>query len=323
MKKRLVLIGNISSKRYDYFAQACEFLNINFTFMNYDNITLLQGDFVKIDPIAITSDNLADLQNIVDVYSSKLSEIQKFNVTFFNNPCDILLLLDKYKTKKVLELANINSTPLIDENFANFSELFNYLKQHNLSRIFIKPRYGSGASGIIALKYNSKLNEAVVYTTIVEKNGSFFNGNKTHYTNNQVKIHSILNFILSTPVIIEKWISKKKYEGLNYDLRVVMFKQELLYIVPRGANSPITNLHLNNLPLDENIISNKDEITQFCRKVMAQFPNLSYAGIDILITPKNELFVIEINAQGDAIYNDFYNENSIYKRQILYFLKEV
>lgn len=322
MLKRLVLIGNKSSKRYDYFVKACESVGVDFEFMNYDNITLQQGDLVKIDPIAITTDNIGDLSDVVGEYTSKLNELDKFDVTFFNRPSDILLLLDKLKTKKFLEQSLISTTPLINENFANSSELFEYLKREKIYRIFIKPRYGSGASGIVALRYNPKLNQGVIHTTIFEKNGNFFNGNKTYYVNTQNMVCSILDFILSTPVVLEKWISKKKHNNINYDLRVVMFKQELLYIVPRGANSPITNLHLNNMALDDSVVTNRDEITRFCQQVMALFPDLSYAGIDILITPKNELFVIEINAQGDAIYKDFYDENSIYTRQVKFFLEE-
>lgn len=320
MKKRLVLIGDNTSKRYEYFARACESYNLNFMFISYDELILQEGDLVKIDPIKITSDSIEKLDDIIKNYSKNLKKIASFNVSFYNTPHDILLLLDKYKTKLILEKANINTTPMICEHFTRCSELFAYLKSENLSRIFIKPRFGSGASGIVALKFNKKINQAVIYTTIFEKNGEFYNGNKTFFHNSQEKVECILNYILSTKIVIEKWLSKKTHNKLNYDLRVVMFKQELLYVIARGSNSPITNLHLNNMPL--NIDFDTEKITLFCRKVMEQFPDLCYAGIDILVTPKDDLYVIEINSQGDAIYNDFYSENTIYKRQIQHFIEE-
>lgn len=319
--KRLVLISDKLSKRYEYFIKASNYYNINVEFMTYEKITLKNGDFVKIDPMKITSNRVDELNDVIEEYTQNLNAISNYDVTFLNHPKDILLLLDKYKTKQILEQANIKTTPMINNQFTTQEELFSYLKLEKITRIFIKPRYGSGASGIVALKYNPKLNEAVIYTTIYEKDGVFYNGGKTNYFKDKTQVNTILNFILSLPIVIEKWISKKKYNKINYDLRVVMFKQELLYIVARGSKSPITNLHLNNMPLDENIITNKDEIKLFCQEVMSTFPELNYAGIDVLISPKNELYVIEINAQGDAIYNDFYNENSIYKRQIQAFLE--
>ena len=50
---------------------------------------------------------------------------------------------------------------------------------------------------------------------------------------------------------------------------------------------------------------------------MKTLPNLSYAGIDLLVTPSGKFFVIEVNGQGDAIYQDFYEHNNIYKQQII------
>lgn len=321
MHRRLVLIGDSSSKRYEYFSKACDHFDTPLEFISYDELDSLQeGDCVKIDPIKITSDNIGDLEDIINDYSRRLNIIESNNVSWYNSPSDILLLLDKYKTKLVLERASIPTTPMIKEIFANYSELYSYLSQEGLTRVFIKPRYGSGASGIVALRYNSRLDEGVIHTTIYSKEGEFFNGKKTYYTNNQSRVKSILDFILSTPVVVEKWLSKKTYDGYNFDLRVVMFKQEVCYIIPRGSNSPITNLHLNNLPLEQRAITNRDEISLICKRVMTAFPELSYAGVDVLVTPKGELFVIEVNAQGDAIYNDFYADNSIYKRQVEAFL---
>lgn len=319
MDKRLVLICDKSSKRYSYFINACQHYNTQVTCFDYCDFNLLEGDIVKIDPIKINSHCLNDFNYIIQDYTNKLLEIATYNVSFFNHPNTILLLLDKYKTKKNLEKVNIPTTPMIDVDFSSVDDLFSYLILNNLSRVFIKPRFGAGASGIIALHYNFNKNETVLFTTIVEKNNKFYNSNNTNYVNNQIQVYSILNFIITLPIVVEKWLPKKKYNNINYDLRVVMFKQEMLYIVARGSNSPITNLHLNNMALDENIITNKDEIYMFCRNVMSQFPDLTYAGIDLLITQNNELFVIELNSQGDAIYNDFYNNNIIYKRQVLHY----
>ena len=50
---------------------------------------------------------------------------------------------------------------------------------------------------------------------------------------------------------------------------------------------------------------------------MKLFPGLSMAGIDILLEKGGKQpRIIEINGQGDLIYQDIFHENTIYKRQI-------
>ena len=61
------------------------------------------------------------------------------------------------------------------------------------------------------------------------------------------------------------------------------------------------------------------EIEEVCAKAMEAFPELAMAGIDILLE-KGSLRprIIEINGQGDLMYQDIFKENKIYKEQIRY-----
>ena len=313
---RIVLIGDKQSKRYTYFEKACEDLDCPFTFMDYDEIALKDGDCIKIDPPSIKAHDLSSLQLFIDHYKQTLLALSKQeNVVFLNHPNDIMLCLDKYECKKRLQ--HLPCTPLIDNVFVNADALFAYLSQNNISQVFVKPRYGSGASGIIALRYQKKTKHAIIYTTLVDTNNGYYNGTKTTCIRDMDKIIPMLEFVLSLDAMIENWLPKKKYNGLSYDLRVVMLKDRMLRIVPRGSKTPITNLHLNNMPLPVEIVENTDKIELLCKQVMKTLPNLSYAGIDLLVTPSGKFFVIEVNGQGDAIYQDFYEHNDIYKQQII------
>ena len=89
----------------------------------------------------------------------------------------------------------------------------------------------------------------------------------------------------------------------------------------RRSKGPITNLQLNNCALKVKELGLSEEtmesIRQVCSQAMRLYPGLSMAGIDILLdkqgrNPK----VIEMNGQGDLIYQDIFNENRIYKQQI-------
>ena len=59
-----------------------------------------------------------------------------------------------------------------------------------------------------------------------------------------------------------------------------------------------------------------DSVGEICRKAMGCFTGLRSAGIDILLE-KGSLKprIIEMNAQGDLIYQDIYHQNIIYGHQ--------
>ncbi len=56
-----------------------------------------------------------------------------------------------------------------------------------------------------------------------------------------------------------------KYDKYSYDLRVVYQFGKIDYIVARGSSGPITNLHLNNKPIDiKKLNFTKEEIQVKC-----------------------------------------------------------
>lgn len=119
---------------------------------------------------------------------------------------------------------------------------------------------------------------------------------------------------------MEEWIPKEQLQGENYDLRVVSGEEEIDYVVVRCSKGGITNLHLNNnarlwseLPLSEDV---RQRIYLLCRKAVRTL-GLRYGGVDVLIERGTDTpYIIEVNGQGDHIYQDMYAHNSIYTRQI-------
>ncbi len=106
-------------------------------------------------------------------------------------------------------------------------------------------------------------------------------------------------------------------------MRVVYQFGQIDYIVARGSTGPITNLHLNNKPIEVEKIGLSEEhikeISEICKNTMSCFDGLNVAGIDILVTPNKRFKVIEINSQGDLIYADIKAENTIYKNQVKHY----
>ena len=100
------------------------------------------------------------------------------------------------------------------------------------------------------------------------------------------------------------------------------------FLLARLSRGPITNLHLNNRPLKIEELRLPDyvldDIFQCCKQAMGCFPGLSTAGIDILLEKgKRNPRIIEMNGQGDLIYQDIYHDNRIYRHQAEIMKREI
>ncbi|TYQ17752.1 UNVERIFIED_CONTAM: glutathione synthase/RimK-type ligase-like ATP-grasp enzyme [Acetivibrio alkalicellulosi] len=321
----IILVGQSHSKRKEYFIKAARELGVEVRFFELGSSLLdcNQGNFIKIDPPLYTDSQLSNLNELVKGYIDFLQTIsQKRKLRFLNSPESIIHTLDKVKCKEMLVHKQIAITPLVQEDIIDIKSLHKYARENRSDSLFIKPRYGSGAAGVTAYRYNPLTCSEVVYTSMNEVNGEFFNTKRIRRINKRDEIERIVNFILSHDYIIEKWIPKPKFKGLSYDLRVVYQFGKIDFMVARCSTSPITNLHLNNsvmdiekLNLSERVIH---KIEVLCKDAVDCFKGLTCAGIDILLKGRDlEPVIIEINSQGDLIYQDIFNQNAIYKNQIM------
>ena len=130
----------------------------------------------------------------------------------------------------------------------------------------------------------------------------------------------MLRKILGLGCIVERWYAKAQYGQASYDLRAVVQEGKTDFLLARLSKGPVTNLQLNNRPLaiEELKIPAKiqEQIMDLCNRAMDCYPQLKSAGIDILLE-KGSLKprIIEMNGQGDLIYQDIYADNLIYRRQ--------
>ncbi len=134
------------------------------------------------------------------------------------------------------------------------------------------------------------------------------------------EIIPLLNRILSLDCVVERWYVKEEYQGYSYDLRAVVQEGDIDFLLARLSKGPITNLHLNNRPLEAGMLglpaSVLESVEEICRKSMKCFAGLRSAGIDILLERGSlKPRIIEMNAQGDLIYQDIYHQNRIYSHQ--------
>lgn len=203
-----------------------------------------------------------------------------------------------------------------------FERLLETMEQERVFQVFLKPNRGSGAAGVMALRYEPGRGQMALYTCAVKDpvTGRLVNTKRLRRFVDREEIGFMAEQILAGDCIVERWYPKAEQGGYSYDLRAVVLAGEPTFILARLSKGPITNLQLNNHPRSKEELGLSGEVWNrvktVCRQAAGCFSGLGSVGIDILLE-KGSLRprVIEMNGQGDLIYQDIYGENQIYVRQ--------
>lgn len=337
--RQAVLLGNADTKRTDYFRQAAQQVKLPVFFADWKDYEtqkeqLFSGkgeQMLKIDPPLWKSCSLGEMNALAADYRQKLDELSQMEkcrqVSFFNSPQSIKLLLDKIGCKKKLKEAGLPVTEMLDDSAAlAFAEepvvqLVEWMRRVGCCQVFIKPVYGSGAAGVSAFRIQPKTGRVALYTCAMEHpEYGLVNTKRLRCFCGMKEVFSILGRILKLGCIVERWYAKAECGGYCYDLRAVVLDGGMSFLLGRLSKGPITNLHLNNHPLEASALGLPcqvlEQVALLCRDAVGCFLGLRCAGIDVLLE-KGSLRprIIEMNAQGDLIYQDIFNENRIYRRE--------
>jgi len=343
---RILLLGDAQSERTAYFMQAANALSIAVDFVQlpavdadgqdasdawdafdawrgFDGWPAPQNCAIKIDPQDPQSMYIDELNAFGSRYTLWLDKLQSVpGARFLNSPDAITQVLDKARCKNALEAAGISTTRSI-AGVDSIATLREAMDERRLRGVFIKPRFGSGAAGIIAFRRNLKTNEEIVYTTVGMSEGRLCNTRKQHHVREPQELEAIVNGSLKMGALVEEWIPKASTGGKTYDIRIVWQFGKIEYAVAKLSNGPITNLHLGGhaVNLEELHLGSQTlyEMEKLCGSAMSLFPGLRSAGIDMLLEHNTlKPYIIEINGQGDLLHKDVRGENRIYKNQLLY-----
>lgn len=319
----IILIGTAGSRRTEYFQKAAAECQAAVTFVDWSEVADadLSGGVVKIDPPSYYTSNLFDMNGQVEAYLTHLKRLECRTAHFLNTPAGIGSVLDKFGCKKVLMDHGIPSTEMIAGNIDTVGQLEEAMERCRTYSVFIKPVFCSGAAGVCAYRKMPDGGRETVYTSCCVRDGELVNTKRMYRLEDGEKIRKLLQSVLSLGVVVERWHPKASFRGKSYDLRVVWQFGKIEFMVARQSGGPITNLHLNNSPLDWRTLGLPErtlaDINRVCREAMKLFPGLRAAGIDVLLEQGTlRPRIIEINGQGDLMYQDIFNENTIYRRQI-------
>ena len=323
---QIIVVSNSLSKRIEYFVEAGKHLQTEVCFMTYEELfsclPLLRQAVIKLEPCVSDETDFLKYALLNQAYKETLQRLSEMSlpddVCFLNTPDALLRALDKKETKEVLMDKGLKVTPMLPSP-QSFDELRQLLADCGRG-CFFKPRYGSGAGGIMAIRYQPNRNKWVVYTTLRQVDGVIHNTKRINRLSVEKEIIPLAEAVIQTEAILEEWIPKAQLQGENYDLRVVCRESEIDYIVVRCSKGSITNLHLNNKAHWWNELSLSEEVRQqiyFQCQEAVQSLDLQYAGVDVLIERGTDIpYIIEVNGQGDHVYQDMFAHNSIYTQQI-------
>lgn len=317
------------------------------------NETAWENVFLKIDPPLWESCCLDELNILARDYEKKLQWLaelgKKRQITFLNKPEDILALLDKRACKRRLAEAGIPVTEELDgigravfpvaetldsvgqavlpvaetlDGVGRADLLLDSMERRRIFQVFIKPVCGSGAAGAAAFRWQPRSGRMILYTCAMEnpETGRLVNTKRLRRFTDRKQVLSMIGRLLELGCIVERWYAKAEHNGFSYDLRAVVQDGRMDFILARLSSGPITNLHLNNHPLKGNDLGLPchvmEDVEQLCIRAAGCYPELRSVGIDVLLE-KGSLRprIIELNGQGDLIYQDIYGQNRIYLHQ--------
>ncbi len=328
----VVLLGSADTRRTIYLQRAAAETGISFTLMDWRKLPegwpgreAQHQLFVKIDPPLWGSCRLGELGELTANYRRALAELEYFagqrQTDFLNTPAAIAALLDKRTCKHMLKTAGLPVTEMLDGEFKEAGALLEGMKTRGWHQVFIKPVYGSGAAGVSALRIRQGGDRMALYTcAAMDAAQGIVNTKRLRHLEDPGEILPLLEEILRLDCIVERWYAKAAYRDCCYDLRAVVQDGHMDYLLARLSKGPITNLQLNNRPLDIARLGLADTMPKvledICNRAMACFPGLRSAGIDLLLERDSlRPRIIEMNGQGDLLYQDIFHENRIYRHQ--------
>jgi glutathione synthase/RimK-type ligase-like ATP-grasp enzyme len=222
-----------------------------------------------------------------------------FSSLWMNDLDSILLCFDKLACQQHLAQHGIPQPTLWGE-MASLDRL-----QALPSASFVKLRYGSSASGVVALRKQGS--RWLARTTVQRQHGTLFNHLQPQTYTDQAAL-DLLATLLPERVIAQSWLPKLGLDGKTLDVRVLCLGQKVAHIVVRMAESPITNLHLGAHRQDGAWLQSRIRPRQWqalhdvAEAAARALPKLHYVGLDLLLHQnQREVFVIEANALGDYL----------------------
>lgn len=240
---------------------------------------------------------------------------------------DIKRLFDKHATYECFREVGIG-LPQRLHTPSDYESLIHLMHDYNVYQVFVKLRYGSSGSGVVALRASGRHGVIALTTTEVTEQDAegvplFYNSRKIRRYSSLDEVRLLVDTLCKYQVHVERWIPKATLAGKPYDLRLLTIDGVPSHSIIRLGDSPITNLHLLNQRSDSrDVLRSLPELT--VRSLLNQamsaakvFPKSLHLGLDMLIARNERKSVIlEANAFGDLLPGLLHNGVDVYTAEI-------
>jgi propanediol utilization protein len=250
--------------------------------------------------------------------SGQLAGLPRAHVV--NAPAEICLMTDKLSCQRHLAEHGV-LTPALLGRVRGYDHLQSLLKENDLDRIFLKPRYGSSASGVVAYRRNrAGRQQATTSASIVHASGKIrlFNAKRIARHEHAADIATLVDALAAQELYAEAWLDKPRCGDSHYDLRAVAIAGQPAHRVARMGTQMMTNLHLDNQRGDAATLLNAADMTALEAAVLqaAQaFPVSGVAGYDLVVR-QGQAHVLEANAFGDLLPGLLWQGQDTYSAQL-------
>ena len=245
------------------------------------------------------------------------------------DPLAVQCFMDKRATHDLT--TPIIPTPEALPEVKGWDPLHNAMKARGIRNVFMKLRYGSAASGVLAIEtFGSKLR---LWTSVerVQMKGEtqLYNSLRIRkYLDHEAK--HIIDDVAILGVHTEAWIPKLRLDNKPCDLRLLVVDGQPAHCVVRCSSTPLTNLHLSNARLDVDVVRQQlpkqtwRQVLEIGMKAGQLFPDHLCIGVDIALHKDSyKPYLLEVNAFGDHLNNVTYEGLNPYEFQIRLLEKKV
>ncbi len=217
------------------------------------------------------------------------------------------------------------SLPIPKQHFgvSTYSELRRRIPERH-ARIFVKLRYGYSAMGAVALEWRDDCARAIttVESTWAQGRPRLFVTKRPRQLHREFEIAWLIDTLGMEQIIVEDWLPKARWNGLPYDLRVVMIDGQMNHVVGRANASPFTNLNLDARRMPREVVEAAigeqwDSLNRLCEQAVKALPEAGMFGLDVLVRPGCQKFaMLEANAFGDYLPGLLYRGQTTYEAEL-------
>lgn len=245
----------------------------------------------------------AGFSNAMQGLARQLATLPAIRVV--NAPAEIVRMTDKLACQRHLAAHGVPIPALLGP-VHGYDHLQALLHEHDLDRVYLKPRYGSSASGVVAYRRNKAgrqqaTTSAALYRT--EGITRLMNSKRMARYETQHDIAALVDALAAQELYAEAWLNKPRCGDSHYDLRVVTLCGQPSHRVARMGQQMMTNLHLDNRRGDAAGLLNAADLAaleEASAQAARAFPHSHVTGYDLVVR-QGQAHVLEANAFGDLL----------------------